>query len=61
MMLKEIDGMVMILKLINLKSQNMKYQRKKEKLPDKKNFNNQNKEIWMMNLKIMEQVNIKLK
>lgn len=61
MIQKEIDGMDMIQKLINHKYQNMKYQKRKERMQDKKNFNNLNKEIQMMNLKIMEQENIKLK
>ena len=60
-MQKEIDGMVTIQRLINHKYKNMKYQKKKEKKQEYKKVNKQNQEIWMMNLKIMELVNIKLK
>lgn len=58
---KEIDGTDMIQILINNKFKNMKYWRKRERKQDKRKYNNQIQEIWMMNLKIMELENIKHK
>lgn len=60
-MLKEIDGMGMIQKNINHKFKNMKFLRKKENKQELKKLKHLKMEIQMMNLKIMEQVNIKLK
>ena len=60
-MQKEIDGMAMIQKLISHKYKNMRFQRRNEKKQDYKKDNKQNLATQMMNLKIMELVNTKLK